>query len=171
MTGPDPTARWAEAITDGADYPVYVVTASDGIELSGCLAGFVTQSSIEPVRFLICVSKVNHTFPVAERSAGLALHLLGSDQRELASLFGQESGDVVDKFAGLAWSTAVSGAPVLAECAGWIDGSVIDRVDGGDHEAFLVAVMAGGRGGHGGRLMLSDVADFHPGHPAGPDPT
>jgi flavin reductase (DIM6/NTAB) family NADH-FMN oxidoreductase RutF len=167
MTGPDPTAGWAEAITDGADYPLYVVTANDGIEVSGCLAGFPTQSSIEPVRFLICVSKVNHTFPVAEGSTGLGLHLLGTDQRELASLFGEETGDVVDKFSGLSWSTAVTGAPILAECAGWIDGSVIDRVDGGDHEAFVVAVVAGGPGSHDGRLMLSDVSDFNPGHPAG----
>ena len=27
--------------------------------------GFVTQASINPVRFIVCVSKVNHTFGVA----------------------------------------------------------------------------------------------------------
>jgi flavin reductase (DIM6/NTAB) family NADH-FMN oxidoreductase RutF len=158
---------WAGAMTDGADYPLYVATASDGTELSGCLAGFVTQSSIEPVRFIICVSKVNHTFGVAQRSQGLGLHLLGSDQRELASLFGEETGDEVDKFAGLAWSTATTGAPVLGECAAWIDGSILGHTDGGDHEAFLVGVVDGGPGTHRGRLMLSDVSDFDPGHPAG----
>lgn len=168
MPGPrDPTARWAEAITDGADYPVYVATATDGIELSGCLVGFVTQSSIEPVRFVICLSKVNHTFAIAEGSRGLALHLLGSDQKELASIFGEKTGDVVDKFAGLAWSTATTGAPVLAECAAWIDGSILEHVDAGDHEAFVVAVVDGGPGTRSGRLMLSDVSDFDPGHPAG----
>ena len=155
-------------MTDGADYPLYVATASDGVELSGCLVGFVTQSSIEPVRFVICLSKVNHTFTVALRSQGLGLHLLGSDQRELASLFGEETGDEVDKFAGLAWSTAAGGAPLLTECAAWIDGSLIEHIDAGDHEAFVVAVVDGGPGTHGGRLMLSDASDFDAGHPVGP---
>jgi len=165
---PDPSAQWAQAMTDGADYPVYVATATDGVALSGCLVGFVTQSSIEPVRFVICLSKVNHTFPIAQRSRGLALHLLGADQKERARVFGEETGDLVDKFAGLAWSTATTGAPVLAECAAWIDGSILGHVDAGDHEAFLVAVVGGGPGTRHGRLMLSDVSDFHPGHPAGP---
>ena len=164
---PDPTARWAQALTDGADYPVYVATASDGVERSGCLVGFVTQASIEPVRYLICLSKLNHTFPVARRSRGLALHLLGADQKELARVFGEETGDVVDKFAGLAWTTATTGAPVLADCAGWIDGSILGQVDAGDHQAFLVAVVDGGPGSRQGHLRRSDVTDFHPGHPAG----
>jgi flavin reductase (DIM6/NTAB) family NADH-FMN oxidoreductase RutF len=167
MAAPDPSTQWAEAITGDADYPLYVVTTTDGNEMSGCLVGFVTQSSIEPVRFIICISKVNHTFAVALRSQGLALHLLGSDQRPLASLFGETSGDHVDKFAEPVWSTAVTGAPVLAECAAWIDGSIVEHRDAGDHEAFLVAVVAGGSGPHDGRLMLSDVPDFDAGHGAG----
>jgi flavin reductase (DIM6/NTAB) family NADH-FMN oxidoreductase RutF len=161
-----PSEDLADAMTRSANYPLYVVTAAAGDETSGCLAGFVTQSSIEPVRFLICISKVNHTFPVAERSTGLALHLLGSDQRALASLFGETTGDAVDKFQDVRWSRGVTGAPVLAECAAWIEGSIIARFGAGDHEAFLVTVADGGAGSHEGRLMLEDVEDFQPGHPA-----
>ena len=59
------------------DYPLYVVTAVADDQVSGCLAGFVTQSSIEPVQFLICISKLNHTFGTARSSRGLGLHVLG----------------------------------------------------------------------------------------------
>ena len=163
----DRSAEWAEAITSDADYPLYVATVDDGQERSGCLVGFVTQSSIEPVRFIVCISKANHTFTVAHRSKGMALHLLGTGQRELASLFGEKTGDDVDKFADVAWSTAVTGAPVLAECVAWTDASIIGHHDAGDHEAFLIAVVDGGEGPHGGRLMLNDVRSFEPGHPAG----
>ena len=86
-------AYLAKALVEATDYPLYVVTASDGAELSGCLAGYITQSSIKPVQFLVCISKVNHTFGVAQRSEALALHLLGSDQHAMASLFGELSGD------------------------------------------------------------------------------
>jgi flavin reductase (DIM6/NTAB) family NADH-FMN oxidoreductase RutF len=165
-TQPDSSPTAADAITSAANYPIYVVTAIADGEMSGCVAGFVTQSSIDPIRFIICVSRVNHTHGVAGRSESLALHLLGSDQRDLASLFGETTGDVGDKFAAVSWSTGVTGAPRLTECAAWIEGSIIGSFDAGDHEAFVVTVVDGGSGPHEGRLMLEDVSDFEPGHPA-----
>jgi flavin reductase (DIM6/NTAB) family NADH-FMN oxidoreductase RutF len=155
----------ATALTERADYPLYVVTAGAQEGMSGCLAGFVTQSSMEPVHFLVCISKINHTFEVAQRSPGLAIHLLGSDQRAVASLFGEATGDEVDKFARVRWSSGLTGAPVLAECAAWLEGRIIDRMDAGDHEAFLIDVCVGGPGGHAGRFMLADASDFEAGHP------
>jgi flavin reductase (DIM6/NTAB) family NADH-FMN oxidoreductase RutF len=155
----------SEAIVNAADYPLYVVTAFATDERSGCLAGFVTQSSIQPVRFIVCVSKVNHTYGIAERSEGLALHLLGSDQREVASLFGEKTGDMVDKFERVQWIGGLTGVPILSECAAWVEGRVIDRMNGGDHEAFLIDVVAGGAGTHPGGFMFSDATDFEPGHP------
>jgi flavin reductase (DIM6/NTAB) family NADH-FMN oxidoreductase RutF len=153
------------AFTAAVDYPLYVVTACAEGELSGCLAGFVTQASIDPVRFLICVSKVNHTYGVARRSEGLGLHLLGSGQRDIASLFGERSGDQIEKFESIAWSRGATGVPILSECAAWIEGTVVDRMNGGDHEAFLVTITAGGEGTQAGRFMRTDAKDFVAGHP------
>ena len=154
-----------EPLVTATDYPLYVVTASADGQRSGCVAGFVTQSSLKPVRFLICISKVNHTFAIAEKSQGLALHILGADQREVASLFGEQSGDDVDKFERVQWSEGPAGVPVLSECAAWIAGHVIDRMSAGDHDAFLITVTDGGAGTHQGRFMLRDAADFEPGQP------
>jgi flavin reductase (DIM6/NTAB) family NADH-FMN oxidoreductase RutF len=71
-------SRGVDAFVERTDYPLIVVTtASPHGELSGCLAGFITQCSIEPPRFLVCISKTNHTFDVVTRSEVLALHLLG----------------------------------------------------------------------------------------------
>jgi flavin reductase (DIM6/NTAB) family NADH-FMN oxidoreductase RutF len=87
------------------DYPYFVVTAlTEEGALGGCLAGFVTQCSVDPPNFLVCISKVNHTYAIAEGSAAMGLHLLGTDQEELARRFGEETGDRVDKFAGLDWA-------------------------------------------------------------------
>jgi flavin reductase (DIM6/NTAB) family NADH-FMN oxidoreductase RutF len=157
----DPSASLVEA----TDYSLYVVTAFADDEASGCLAGFVTQASIDPARFIVCVSQINHTFGVALRATGLGLHLLGADQQETASLFGEETGDVIDKFQEVPWTPGVTGAPILVECAAWVEGRVIARMSGGDHEAFLIHVEDGGRGSHPGRLTKADVSDFTPGHP------
>jgi flavin reductase (DIM6/NTAB) family NADH-FMN oxidoreductase RutF len=162
-----PDARSAvDAFMSAADYPLHVVTAHAEGEDSGCLAGFVTQCSMAPARFIVCISKANHTFGVAERSSGLAVHLLGSDQGEIATLFGEESGDWVDKFEQVRWSRGTTGAPLLAECAAFIEGPIINRLSGGDHEAFVMGVSGGGAGTCEGRFLQSDASSLDAGHPA-----
>ena len=52
----------------GLDYPVFVVTAASGDERDGCLVGFSTQTSIDPPRLLVCLSKANRTTRIARTS-------------------------------------------------------------------------------------------------------
>jgi flavin reductase (DIM6/NTAB) family NADH-FMN oxidoreductase RutF len=155
------------SMVDRSDYPLYVATMASPDERSGCLVGFVTQCSIRPPRYLVCISKENHTWEVFQKTDSLALHLLGGDQHELASVFGEETGDTTDKFDQVAWTDGVTGSPVLSECAAWLEGRIIDRVDVGDHEAGVVTPVAGGGGTHPGEFTLSDGKDLEPGHPAG----
>jgi flavin reductase (DIM6/NTAB) family NADH-FMN oxidoreductase RutF len=167
---PGSVAEAVDAFTGRNDPPLYVVTVGtpDG-ELSGCLAGFVTQCSISPPRFLICLSKLNHTYGVGARSATVALHLLGRDQLDLASLFAERTGDTFDKFEHCRWGLRGGEAPVLEACAAWLRGPILDRFDVGDHEALLMSPTDGGAGGADGLLTLQGIPrDLHPGHPAEP---
>jgi flavin reductase (DIM6/NTAB) family NADH-FMN oxidoreductase RutF len=155
------------AFLDVVDYPYYVVTVrAPDADMSGCLAGFVTQCSIEPPNFLVCISKVNHTFGVAERSPGMGLHLLGADQSALARLFGEETGDVVDKFASVDWRLGSTGAPLLVEAAVSLEGQVLGHFSVGDHEAFLVRAARAVSGGQPGLLTYRAGPSLEPGHPA-----
>ena len=80
------------------DYPMFVVTTRADDELSGCLVGFATQTSIHPRRFLVGLSRSNHTCGVAARSDYLAVHVVARRHIGLARLFGGETGDRIDKF-------------------------------------------------------------------------
>lgn len=155
------------AFFNQVDYPFYVVTvrAADA-EMSGCLAGFVTQCSIDPPNFLVCVSKRNHTFPVAERSSGMGLHLLGDDQVDLARLFGEETGDLVDKFASVDWRLGSTGAPLLVDSAVSMESQILGHFSVGDHEAFLMRAVRAVTGGHDGLLTYRSTPRLQPGHPA-----
>ncbi|HEY6625226.1 MAG TPA: flavin reductase family protein [Acidimicrobiales bacterium] len=167
MTAPMDAAAAIAPMVDRSDYPLFVVTVASADERSGCLVGFATQCSMRPPRYLVCISKDNHTWEVSRKSGSLALHLLGADQHDLASVFGEETGDTTDKFGQVAWTDGVTGSPVLSECAAWFEGSIIDRFDGGDHEACLVTPVAGGYGTHPGEFTVSDAGDLEPGHPVG----
>ncbi|MBW8826121.1 MAG: pyrimidine reductase family protein [Acidobacteria bacterium] len=148
------------------DYPMMVVTAGTAEERSGCLVGFGTQGSISPGRYVVLLSKVNHTFGVARDADVVAVHFLSSEDRHVAELFGSATGDEVDKFAQCEWDEGPLGVPILRGIARWFVGRVLDRVDTGDHVALVLDPIAGEAGPWPKQLGFQDVRDLHPGHPA-----
>ena len=154
------------ALVSSVDYPMFIVTATAGEERSGCLVGFASQASIDPPRLIVLISKVNHTYDVAERAGALAVHFVSEANRHLASLFGEETGDQVDKFRQCRWEDGPLGTTVLPETRGWIVGRVVDRVDAGDHVIHLLDVDSAHLGLEGSPLTFQEVRHLHPGHPA-----
>jgi flavin reductase (DIM6/NTAB) family NADH-FMN oxidoreductase RutF len=157
-----------DALVSRLDPAMVVVTTARGGERSGCLVGFHTQSSIEPRRYSLWLSRANHTYRVALLASHLAVHALSGDDRDVADHFGSLTGDDVDKFAGLAWTPGPEGVPLLDRCAARM---VVRRVtlvdDGGDHVCFVTEPVAAESGGPFRPLRLHDAADIDPGHAAG----
>lgn len=147
------------------DYPMAVVTAAADGERSGCLVGFHTQCSIDPARYLVCLSEKNHTFAVAARSTHLAVHVLDREDRELAELFGGRTGDEIDKFAGCSWREEL-GVPVLTRPKAWFVGRVLDRVTLGDHTGHLLEPVTADVTGRLHQLSFQQVTALSAGHSA-----
>lgn len=155
-----------DKLVGALDYPMYIVTAADGDRQAGCLVGFAAQCSMDPPRFMVWLSKNNHTFEVAQATNTLAVHLPTAADRELAAWFGSRTGDDTDKFAGVAWLPGPEGVPLLADCAQWFVGRVLSRHDTGDHVGHLLEPVAAA-GGHGlGQLPFQSVKNLEPGHEA-----
>jgi flavin reductase (DIM6/NTAB) family NADH-FMN oxidoreductase RutF len=156
-----------ERLVSQLDYPMFVVTTRVGDESAGCLVGFTSQVSIRPPRFLVGLSKRNHTYRVAEGAKHLAVHLVPRQNGELARFFGGETGDRTDKFARCAWHSGPNGMPILDDAAGWFVGEVLARYDVGDHVGFLLEPIAGNAPDKFEQLVtFSDVRDLDPGHEA-----
>jgi flavin reductase (DIM6/NTAB) family NADH-FMN oxidoreductase RutF len=157
-----------------ADPEMVIVTAKADDDADGCLVGFSTQCSIDPVHFLVCLSKRNRTYEIACRSVALAVHVLHDSDadRRLASLFGEHTGQDpadLDKLRGCAWRMGPWGLPILDD-HDWFAGEIVARHEVGDHVAFVLAVTAGGTPvgmshGASSRLGFQAVRDFDPGNP------
>ncbi|KOU75934.1 flavin oxidoreductase [Streptomyces sp. MMG1533] len=157
-----------DAFVDRLDPDMCVVTATANGERAGCLVGFASQCSIRPVRFVVWLSKVNHTYRVAQDAEFLAVHLLTREQRELAELFGGRTGDTTDKFQHVGLREERGGALVLEDAAAWFVGEVVLRADGGDHVGFVLDPVASGEregADDGPVLRLDDARTIAPGHP------
>ena len=161
----DPKAEF-DALASELDYPMFIVTAAAAGERAGCLVGFSTQASIDPPRFLLCISKKNRTHRVAQEAEALAVHLVPSDQGELAELFGSQPGDDVDKFELCEWAEGPRGLPLLEGCPSWFACSVLERLDAGDHDAFLLEPFAANRGHGEEPFPFHRAKRLEPGHEA-----
>ena len=124
------------------DAPAYLVTSSAHGEQAGCYVGFASQCSIEPPRFAVWLSKLNRTYRVATDAPTVVVHALRARDVELARWFASVTGDDVDKFAAVPWHEGPDGCPVV-DGLDWFAGSVVDRVDTGDHVAFVLAPGVG----------------------------
>ncbi len=167
VADPVPSHVDADAFTDRTDFPLTVVTtvAPDG-ERSGCLAGFTTQCSIDPLRFLVCVSRVNHTFAVvgASEVAGAA-----PPRREQTAAPPSSASRAVTRSTSSPPSpgTRAPGASRCSTaCAAWLALEILDRVDVGDHVALLTSPVGGGPGPAGGLLTMATAPPLDAGHPA-----
>jgi flavin reductase (DIM6/NTAB) family NADH-FMN oxidoreductase RutF len=156
-----------EKLVSLLNYPMYVVTTRADERSAGCLVGFASQVSIHPQRFLVGLSKRNHTYRVAQHADHLAVHLVPRRHCDLAKLFGGETGDKIDKFAQCGWRPGPQGLPILIDAAGWFVGDVLSRFDLGDHVGFLLEPVAGSAPDTFEPLVtFSDVRDLDPGHEA-----
>ncbi len=163
---PSRTLDHADRFVRVMDNAVVVVTAADSSQRSGCLVGFVTQVSIRPWRIMAALSKENHTFSVAQRAEHLVLHLLTDRDRPMARLFGELTGDGIDKLALVPCEEGPGHTVMVRGLSGLIT-RVVDRVDFGDHVGHVLEPVGSFGPDPGDRrsMTMNDVVDFEPGHP------
>ena len=157
-----------ERIVVTLDSPMVLVTTRAGDEMDGCLVGFATQCSIDPSRYLVCLSKRNRTFELAQRASTLMVHTLHEDQRDraLARLFGEQTAYDADKLSLCDWETGPDGVRVIRGCD-WFGGPVLGRTNLGDHVGFTFNVQFGRAVRTGERyLKFTHVTDLAAGNPA-----
>jgi flavin reductase (DIM6/NTAB) family NADH-FMN oxidoreductase RutF len=146
------------------DYSLFIVTTAAEGERSGCLVGFASQVSIDPQRFLTCLSVKNRTFQVARRAGVLVVHFVPQYAEELAVLFGGETGDDTDKFARCDWREGPDGVPILNSLADWFAGRILQTLDFGDHHGFVLDPIAGEAHRSGSPLTFRRAKSIEPGH-------
>jgi flavin reductase (DIM6/NTAB) family NADH-FMN oxidoreductase RutF len=146
------------------DYSMFIVTAAASGDRAGCLIGFASQVSIDPQRFLACLSIKNRTFRVASGAEHLVVHFVDERQIDLAELFGGETGDEVDKFERCECREGPDGAPILRALPNWFAGRVLERFEFGDHCGFLLEPVEGEVGVEGSPLRFRQAKWIEPGH-------
>ena len=122
---------------------VYVIGVSHGSNRDAFTAACVVQASFNPLLLALSVNPRNASYPLLRESQSFAINVLKQGQLDLARRFGTTSGRDVDKFAGIAWHPATSGAPILDDALAYFDCRLAGSLAAGDHELLLGRVVDG----------------------------
>ena len=152
-----------EGLVGELEYPMFILTAPGPL---GCLVGFTTQASIDPPRFIACLSHKNRTFRDGRRRAGARRPRRARRRRAIwRSSSAARPRTTVDKFARVDWHEGPEGVPILERCENWFVGRVLERLDAGDHDAFLLEPIAG-ESGDQAEFTFHRAKRIDPGHEA-----
>lgn len=112
----------------------------------GMTANAFTSVSLDPPLILICVNR-NAAVCKAVLDVGcFGVSMLSAEQEHVARYFADHSRPRgSSEFSAVGWSPGpATGAPVLDGSLAWLDCSLANSYDGGDHEIFLGSVLASG---------------------------
>lgn len=103
--------------------------------------GFSAQSfvsvSLAPPLIAFCPAALSRSWPQLRRSGHFGINILGADQEPTCARFAGAG----DRFAGLSWVPAASGAPILASVLGFIDCRLEAEHPAGDHSIVIGRVL------------------------------
>lgn len=106
-----------------------VTSVSDG-EPVGMTCQSFSSVSLEPPLVMFSPAKTSRAWPLMQRAGFFCVNILAADQSAISNGMATKG---VDKFDGVAWETAATGAPVIAGVLGYIDCTVHQVVEAGDH--------------------------------------
>ena len=119
---------------------VTVVTADPaGQPPVGMTIGSFTSVSLDPPLVGFLPQKNSATWPLIEAAGSFCVNILATEQAELCWRFAKER---PDRFAGIEWRPAGTGSPIIERSLAWIDCTIENVVDAGDHVFVIGRVQS-----------------------------
>ncbi|MDQ3986492.1 MAG: flavin reductase family protein [Actinomycetota bacterium] len=118
---------------------ITVVTVASNERFHGMTASSFAAVSLQPPLILVCLEKSSTTRSFVLESRTFAVNFLSDFQESLARTFSQ-SGE--KPFGELKYRLGRTGAPLLEGAIAWIECSVNDVLEAGDHDVFIGEILA-----------------------------
>jgi 3-hydroxy-9,10-secoandrosta-1,3,5(10)-triene-9,17-dione monooxygenase reductase component len=130
---------------------VTVITAADQAGPVGLAVGSFTSLSLDPPLVLFCPGNTSSSWPRIRAAGVFCVNILGDDQLAVCKVMASKD---PDKFANVAWSTKVTGSPVIDGVLAWIDCTITEVLEGGDHHIVIGRVEDLGYADSGSPLVF-----------------
>jgi 3-hydroxy-9,10-secoandrosta-1,3,5(10)-triene-9,17-dione monooxygenase reductase component len=143
-------ARFRQVLGHFATGVTIVTTSVDG-QPAGLSVNSFASVSLHPPLVLFAVTDQSSTWPRIREVGFFCVNVLADDQEDLSRAFAARG---TDKFRGVGWRAAESGAPILSGTLAWLDCTVEAEHPGGDHVIVVGRVREMGVAGEGAPLVF-----------------
>ena len=125
---------------------LYVVGSRAGDRLNGMTCNWATQLAIDPKLVGVSVQRDALTHQLIEAGGAFSLNILGREDRAMVRRFVKpvDADPAACTLNGFAYTTAQTGAPILAAAVAWLDCRLDRTLDCGSHTLFVGEVAAAG---------------------------
>lgn len=113
---------------------VTVVTAAPEEGPVGMSVGSFCSVSLEPPLVAFFAAHTSSSWPGIKAAGSFCVNILSEDQEDMSRRF---AGTEENKFEGVGWTPAGSGAPLLDGVLAWIDCDIDSVTDAGDHVCVM----------------------------------
>jgi flavin reductase (DIM6/NTAB) family NADH-FMN oxidoreductase RutF len=117
---------------------VTVLTARNGAADLGMTVSSFCSLSLQPPLVLACVDKAADLHGLLPNGQRVVFNILSAAQEALSRRFSEEEGS--RRFDGIGFKRDRHGIAVLDDVLAWIEGSIVNQHDGGDHSIFVAEV-------------------------------
>ncbi len=113
---------------------VTVVTAAPEGTPVGMAVGSFASVSLDPPLVAFFAGQSSSSWPRIQAAGSFCVNILADDQEAVCRRFASKE---EDKFAGLGWTPAASGSPLLDGVLAWIDCDIESVSEAGDHVCVM----------------------------------
>ncbi len=117
---------------------VTVLTTRSGDADVGMTVSSFCSLSLEPALVLACVARTADLHSMLPMGQRVVFSILSATQEALSRRFSEEEGS--RRFDGIGFRRDRHGIAILEEVLAWIEGSIVQQYDGGDHSIFVAEV-------------------------------
>jgi flavin reductase (DIM6/NTAB) family NADH-FMN oxidoreductase RutF len=146
-------------------YGLYIVMCSEGGEINGFTANWLTQVSFEPPLLAVSIENDSKSLPMIERSRQFTVNVIssGQDGRELAGKLGKSALKSPNKLSGVAYELRDNNYPILNSALSWVACEVRHTVPAGDSTLVVAEVVDAGLLAEGQPLTMAEAGFRHAG--------
>ena len=121
-------------------YGVYILSSVNEGEYCVSTITWASQASFEPPMISVCIKRNSASYEIVKKRGEFILHLLGDNQKELASTFFKPTIFENEKLNGQEFSLD-NDLPLLKDIPAYIQCKVVEILENGDHPLFLAEVV------------------------------
>jgi len=137
--------------------------ASEGDEVNGFTANWLTQISFEPPLLALSIENSAKSLPMILNSQHFTVNVLRTGQRQLAGTLGKSGYKHPEKLSGIDYTLNEQGYSILSAALSWVACEVRQTAPAGDSTLVIAEIVDAGIIAEGSPLTMVEAGFKHAG--------